>query len=112
MEQSKFDFFVANNGKKLEADKLQIVIEKLKTVSDEKFALLQATSLTTPALVWVVSFFFGYLGIDRFMTGQIGLGVAKFLTAGGGGLWWLLDLAFIGKAVKENNFKKISQILM
>lgn len=42
--------------------------------------------------VWLGNFLFGYLGVDRFMRGQIGLGVAKlllnWLTLG---LWCLID---------------------
>ena len=40
----------------------------------------------------LLSFFLGALGIDRFYTGQIGLGVGKLLTAGGCGIWALVDL--------------------
>lgn len=35
---------------------------------------------------------FGVLGIDRFYRGQIGLGILKLLTAGGCGIWALIDL--------------------
>ncbi|MDY3042288.1 NINE protein [Streptococcus pluranimalium] len=42
--------------------------------------------------VWLGNFLFGYLGVDRFMRGQIALGVAKlllnWLTLG---LWCLID---------------------
>lgn len=112
MEQSKIDWFVSNNSGKLAADKMQFVTEKMKTMSDDKFALLQTTSLTSPVVVWVVSFFFGYLGIDRFMVGSTGAGVAKLLTFGGFGLWWLIDLFLIGKAAKAKNFNKIAAFLM
>ncbi|QJR44054.1 TM2 domain-containing protein [Mycoplasma miroungirhinis] len=43
----------------------------------------------------LISFFLGGLGIDRFMKGQIGLGVLKLITAGGFGVWWLIDLILI-----------------
>lgn len=40
---------------------------------------------------WVFSFLLGGYGVDRFLRGQIGLGVAKLLTAGGCGVWALID---------------------
>lgn len=43
----------------------------------------------------VLSLLFGWLGVDRFYLGQIGLGIAKFLTAGGLGVWWVIDLVLI-----------------
>jgi len=44
-------------------------------------------SLVTMILSWIG----GELGVDRFYRGQIGLGVLKLLTAGGAGIWWLVD---------------------
>lgn len=43
----------------------------------------------------LLSLFVGYLGVDRFYLGQAGLGVAKLLTAGGCGLWYLIDFILI-----------------
>lgn len=43
----------------------------------------------------IVSIFVGWLGVDRFMMGQTGLGILKLLTAGGFGLWWLVDIILI-----------------
>ena len=41
--------------------------------------------------VWVFTFLLGGLGVDRFVRGQIGLGVVKLLTCGGCGIWSLID---------------------
>ena len=42
--------------------------------------------------VWVFCWLLGAFGIDRFMRGQVGLGVLKLLTAGGCGVWALIGL--------------------
>jgi TM2 domain-containing membrane protein YozV len=44
---------------------------------------------------WILSLLLGSLGIDRFYLGYVGLGVAKLLTGGGLGIWWLVDLILI-----------------
>jgi len=46
-------------------------------------------------VAWLLSYFFGVFGIDRFYQGFIGLGVLKLLTCGGAGIWALIDLLII-----------------
>ncbi len=43
----------------------------------------------------LLSFFIGYLGIDRFYLGHTGLGIGKLLTFGGCGIWALIDFILI-----------------
>jgi len=43
----------------------------------------------------LLSILLGSLGVDRFYMGYVGLGILKLLTAGGCGVWWLIDVILI-----------------
>jgi TM2 domain-containing membrane protein YozV len=57
---------------------------------------MEETSVETSDKDWMttllLSILLGGLGVDRFYTGHMGLGVLKLLTGGGCGIWWLIDL--------------------
>ncbi|MCJ1356649.1 MAG: hypothetical protein MMC33_006644 [Icmadophila ericetorum] len=40
----------------------------------------------------ILNVFLGGLGVDQFYAGHIGYGVGKLLTAGGLGIWWVIDV--------------------
>lgn len=44
----------------------------------------------------VLSLLLGWLGIDRFYMGRIGLGILKLITLGGAGIWWVVDMILVG----------------
>ncbi len=54
-------------------------------------------------LTLVLSIFFGGFGVDRFMMGQIFLGILKLITFGGLGIWWLIDVILIATQYKYKN---------
>ena len=59
----------------------------------------------------IISIFLGGLGVDRFMLGETGIGVVKLITAGGLGIWWLIDLFSIENKTREYNMKLFNEAI-
>ncbi len=111
MEQQKVDMFLMANQSNLPADKMVYVREKLASMPDEKYALLNTLPMKNPTVILIVSIFFGSLGVDRFMLGQVGLGILKLITCGAGGIWTLIDWFITYKKAKEINFNQLMTMI-
>jgi len=53
----------------------------------------------------LLSIFFGYLGVDRFMMKQIGWGLLKLFTFGGLGIWWIVDIVLVATKYEFKDVK-------
>jgi TM2 domain-containing membrane protein YozV len=110
MENQRVELFIASNAKFFPPEKMPVMKMLLDKMDDSKFIYIQSIPYKDPTTMLIFSIFLGGLGIDRFMLGQTGLGVAKLLTAGGCGVWAFIDWFLIMNAAREINFEKFSQI--
>ncbi|MDE6482199.1 MAG: TM2 domain-containing protein [Rikenellaceae bacterium] len=111
MEQSNVDLFLSVNSNKFPQNKIMLVRDLLLQASPEKDIVINTVQLQDPVLLLIISLFFGSLGIDRFMLGQVGLGIFKLITFGGLGFWTLIDWFIIMGKTKERNFNKFMSAL-
>ncbi len=111
MDAQKVDMFIMSNGKFFESYQLPQIRDKLLAVEDSRWSMLQVTQFKDPTITLVVSILVGYLGIDRFMIGDVGLGIGKLVTCGGFGIWTIVDWFLIMGATREKNIEKLQQVL-
>lgn len=112
MESQKADLFIMMNAKYFERHHLTWVREQLLQLDESKWPEIQMLQFKDPVIYLIVSILGGQLGIDRFMLGDTGLGIAKLLTCGGLGIWAIIDWFLIMPAAREKNIQLFQQALV
>lgn len=111
MDANKVDMFLIANQNYFPAEKIPFLKEKLLAADDSKFLLATASDLKNPTTLLIVSILAGSFGIDRFMLGDVGIGILKLLTGGVCGILTIVDWCTISKKSKEINFSKLMLLL-
>ena len=109
MEKNKINSFMATMGSKFPSEYTMAVRAQLEHLDDSKMEGLKVLPYKSPTLILIISILIGGLGIDRFMLGQVGLGILKLITFGGFGFWWFIDLFLVRKEAKKYNHRLFMQ---
>jgi len=111
MDANKVDMFIMSNAKFFESHQLHIIRDRLITIDDSKWVMISTVQFKDASTSLIISIIGGHFGIDRFVIGDTGLGIAKLLTCGGLGIWTIIDWFMIQGATREKNMQKLQQFL-
>lgn len=111
MDSQKVDLFLVSNQKYFEPGQILFIKDRLLALEDDKFVLICSLDYKDPTILLLISIFVGSFGIDRFLVGDTGLGVAKLLTGGGCGIWTIVDWFLIQGRTREQNYLKLLQVI-
>lgn len=105
------DQWLAINAKYFPTEQVQYIRQRLEALPEQQLSMLYSISFQDPTMMLVISLFGGSLGIDRFILGQVGLGVGKLLTCGGCGIWSIVDWFLIMDATRQSNAQKLFAVI-
>ncbi len=105
------DQWLAINAKYFPTEQVQYIRQRLEALPEQQLSMLYSISFQDPTMMLVISLFGGSLGIDRFMLGQVGLGIGKLLTCGGCGIWSIVDWFLIMDATRQSNAQKLFAVI-
>lgn len=111
MNQQQIDTFIIANNNYFRHYQIPMIRGLLMNADDTKWISLQTLRFKDPVIALVISLLLGYLGIDRFFIGDIGLGILKLITCGGFGIWTVIDWFLIMGSTRDKNFRKLNSIL-
>ena len=121
MEQKQVDQIMMMNHTKLAPEYIETIRQRLSEVEYNQ-GLMAFSDLRDPTIMLVLSILVGELGIDRFLIGDVGIGVGKLVLFVAGWFlcfipwivgipWWIVDIFLIQNATRKYNAEKVMQAL-
>lgn len=105
MSQNVDNYLMANSKNLPETDIPQIK-SLLSGLDEATQSSLSMIGSKDPVVTLILAIVLGGWGVDRFILGQVGLGILKIITFGGFGIWWLIDIfTAIGRTKNYNKEK-------
>lgn len=107
MDKEKVNMFLLSNAQMFPGEKMPFLKEQLEKMDDSKYDSLITLNFKNPETIQILSILLGGFGVDRFMIGDIGLGVLKLLTLGCCGIFSIVDWFKTAKRAREKNLNMV-----
>lgn len=115
MTEQQINWFFTVNGKYFEQAAIPMLHDILASLPPDRAAIVCSLSYKDPSTALLLSLCplitVFIAGVDRLYLGQIGLGLLKFFTLGGLGLWTLIDWFLIMGSARRRNLSLLLESL-
>lgn len=109
--ENKYEGFLVIE-KRISRKQFDEIKSKVEKIPFEKICLIDSDENYKDTTTFIItSVILGHLGLDRFLLGQIGKGILKFITFGGFSCWWIIDIFRMSKLVHNKNFELVKSIV-
>lgn len=105
MERNQIEFFMAQNLNKMPEGRTREIEDMLYEMDERTFYRVSAQDYKDPTTMLLLSIFTGGWGVDRFIMGDVGMGVLKLLTGGVCGVLWIIDIVNSNRDTREYNYR-------
>jgi len=107
MDTNQVNFWFSMNAENFAPETLPIIKGKLEQMNDSQMMFLQGASFKKPSTIFLVALLLGW---ERFLLGDIALGIVKVITGNGCGIWWLIDVISAKKRTYKYNFELFQKL--
>ncbi len=111
MTEQTINNFLLINSKYFDMSMMPEVKLLLQNADESMAQSIFAIEFKDPTTLLIISILLGAYGIDRFMLGDVGMGLLKLFTGGVCGILWIIDAGNIQKKTKEYNFNRLRSAL-
>jgi hypothetical protein len=103
MTTEQIEQFLSVNADKIAPEDMDTIRERLAN-ADQGAATAAFSNLKSPTIALILAILTVW---DRLYLGEIGMGICKWFTCGGCGIWWLIDIFTAKKRAQQINLNKI-----
>ena len=112
MQESQINDFLKINGYFFNKSNILTIKERLETLDESRINSLSFIQFSDPRVFFAISWFGGVIGLDRFLIGDVGMGILKLLlNVFTFFIPYLVDLFLIQKRIREKNYQKFLEII-